>query len=477
MSADEPAAESADEPTAQSAAGPTAEPAADQQAALLADPFGPLRSRDYLMLLVLTAVFGVVLSAGAYGFLQAVEHLQKVLYSSLPHALGLHHVPVWWPLPVLALGGLLVALTVRYLPGNGGHQPAEGLKTKGAAPAAELPGILLAAVASLAFGAVIGPEAPLIALGGGLALYGFRLLRPGAPAPAQALVAAAGSFAAISALLGSPLVGAFLLMEASGIGGPMLGIVLVPGLLAAGIGSLVFTGLGTWAGFGAGTLVIPSLPHVGRPDVAQFGYALVIGIAAAFLGTGIRRVALRMQPGVNRRRTVWTPVAGLVVAGLAIAYTEGTGKDSSDVLFSGQSALPHLLLGTSTYSLGALVLLLACKSLGYCVSLAAFRGGPIFPALFLGAAGGIALSHLPGLPFVPAAAMGMGAMAVALLRLPMTSVLLATLLLGLDGVSVMPLVIVAVVVCHVVSARLNPPRTEGATTPAAPATSPSPSPA
>ncbi|WP_406139198.1 chloride channel protein [Streptomyces sp. NBC_01089] len=448
------------------------QPAADQQAALLADPFGPLRTRGYLLLLVLTALLGVVLSAGAYGFLQAVDHLQNALYSSLPHALGLDSAPVWWPLPLLAVAGLLVALTVRCLPGNGGHQPAEGLKTKGAAPAAELPGILLAAVASLAFGAVVGPEAPLIALGGGIALYAFRLLRPGATAAQQSLVAAAGSFAAISALLGSPLVGAFLLMEASGLGGPMLGIVLVPGLLAAGIGSLVFTGLGTWAGFGVGTLTIPSLPTAGRPDLAQFGYALVIGAAAALLGTGVHRLALRLQPGVNRRRTVWTPVVGLVVAGLAVAYAEGTGKGTSDVLFSGQSALPGLLLSTGSYSVGALVLLIACKSLAYCVSLAAFRGGPIFPALFLGAAGGIALSHLPGLPFVAAAAMGMGAMAVALLRLPMTSVLLATLLLGHDGVTVMPLVIVAVVVCHVASARLNPPRTTATATPATPAPAP-----
>jgi hypothetical protein len=50
--------------------------------------------------------------------------------------------------------------------------------------------------------------------------------------------------------------------------------------------------------------------------------------------------------------------------------------------------------------------------------------------------------------------MGIGAMSVAMLRLPMTSVLLATLLLFSDGLAVMPLVIVAVVVAYVVSAHL-----------------------
>ncbi|MBV9445147.1 MAG: RDD family protein [Streptosporangiaceae bacterium] len=71
------------------------------------------------------------------------------------------------------------------------------------------------------------------------------------------VVAAASSFAAISTLLGSPLLGAFLLMEASGLGGPLLGVVLLPGLLAAGVGALVFAGLDAWTGLGAFSLSVP----------------------------------------------------------------------------------------------------------------------------------------------------------------------------------------------------------------------------
>jgi H+/Cl- antiporter ClcA len=101
-------------------------------------------------------------------------------------------------------------------------------------------------------------------------------------------------------------------------------------------------------------------------------------------------------------------------------------------------------------------LLLVCKSLAYGVSLSSFRGGPVFPALFIGAAGGMALSHLPGLPLVAGVATGIGAMSAVMLNLPLTSVLLATLLLASDGLAVMPLVIVAVVVAYVASARLTP---------------------
>jgi H+/Cl- antiporter ClcA len=50
-----------------------------------------------------------------------------------------------------------------------------------------------------------------------------------------------------------------------------------------------------------------------------------------------------------------------------------------------------------------------------------------------------------------------------MLNLPLTATLLATLLLGIDGLNVMPLVIVAVVVAYVTSARLGPaPATETA---------------
>jgi hypothetical protein len=76
--------------------------------------------------------------------------------------------------------------------------------------------------------------------------------------------------------------------------------------------------------------------------------------------------------------------------------------------------------------------------------------------MFIGAAGGIALSHLPGLPMIAGAAMGIGAMTVVMLGLPLTSVLLVTIFLSADGLALTPLVIVAVVVAYVASARLTP---------------------
>jgi H+/Cl- antiporter ClcA len=431
------------------------------------DPAALLRSRRYVGLLILAAILGVPISAAAYGFLALVSGLQEWLFTDLPGALGFDGTPLWWPLPLLALAGVLVGLTIRYLPGRGGHSPADGFKAGGVPSPIELPGIAIAALATLSLGAVLGPEAPLIALGAGLASSAVRLARRDVPAQATAVVAAAGSFAAISTLLGSPLLGAFLLMEASGLGGPTLGLVLVPGLVAAGVGSLIFIGLDAWTGLGTYSLALPDVPPFAQPDLAQFGWALVIGLVAAVVGTGIRRLALALRPHVERRLLLATPLVGLAVGTLAIVYAQASGHNFSEVLFSGQNALGPLISNSASYSAGALVLLVACKGLAYGASLAGFRGGPVFPAMFLGAAGGIALSHLPGLPLVPGVAMGIGAMSVVLLRLPLTSVLLATLLLAADGLAVMPLVIVAVAVAYVASARLTPPATA---TPAAPTT-------
>jgi H+/Cl- antiporter ClcA len=445
------------------------------------DPLALLRSRSYVALLVLAAIIGVPVSAVAYFFLALVSKMQGWVFTDLPSGLGFHGEPLWWPIPPLVLAGVLVALTIRYLPGTGGHSPADGFKMgEGPASAIELPGIILAALATLCLGVVLGPEAPLIAIGGGLGVIAVRLVKRDAPPRTATVLAAAGSFAAVSALFGSPLLAAFLLMEASGLGGAMMGLVLVPGLLAAGIGSLVFIGLDAWTGLGTFSLAIPGLPHVGSPTAAEFGWALAIGVMAVLLGSGIRWLGLLLRPHFDRRMLLIAPVVGLAIAGLAIAFEAGTGKGSSEVLFSGQSALPAFISHSASYTVGALVLLIVCKAIAYGISLSSFRGGPTFPAMFLGAVGGVALSHLPGLPLVYGMAMGIGAMTVVMLRLPLTSVLLAAVLVSSDSLDVLPLVIVAVVVAYVLSARLAPsPAPAQGAAPAgedAPAEAPAPAP-
>ena len=183
-------------------------------------------------------------------------------------------------------------------------------------------------------------------------------------------------------------------------------------------------------------------------------WALVVGVGGALLGWLIRWIGLSLRPVVHRGRVVVTTALGLLIGLIAMAYQLVSDRSFTQVLFSGQDALPSLVEHAEEYSVGVLVLLLACKTLVYGLSLSAFRGGPIFPAMFIGAAGGIAMGGLPGMDLAPAIAMGIGAMSAAMLRLPMTSTLLATLLLGADGVSVTPQVVVAVAVAFVVTFML-----------------------
>ena len=417
-----------------------------------------IRSRRYLVLLVLAAVLGVPISALAYGFLQLVHSVQTWLYTDLPGGLGFHGMPTWWPVVPLAIAGPLVAATIRWLPGTGGEVPLEGFRP-GTPEVAYLPGIAIAAIISIALGPVVGPEAPLIALGGGVGALVARLLRR-VPEQAYPLIAATGSFAAVSTLLGSPIVGAFLLIEVTGLTGAAATLALVPGLLGAGIGTLIFTGLGRWTGHGLFSLALPDLPAISRPTAAELGWAVVIGVLAVPLAFGIRRLAGLVAPFVETRRMLVTTAAGLAVAGLAIGYAYATGHPVAEVLFSGQDQLPGFVQQRAAYSVGALLLLIVCKGLAYSLCLVCFRGGPTFPAMFLGTVGGLALSHLPGLAPIPAMAMGVGAMSVAILRLPFTCTLLATVFFGHDGLTLAPVIIIAVVVAHVGMLRFTPPPPE-----------------
>ncbi len=418
------------------------------------DVMGMRRSRGYVVVLILAALVGAPIAAVAYFFQHVTNLVQEWAYVGLPSTLGMATPPVWWPVPLLVVAGLLVALSIDKLPGGGGHAPADGFAPSGAVDPRHLPGVVLAALATLALGAVLGPEAPLIAIGSGLGVIAVRLAKRDAPPQVVTVIAAAGSFAAISSLLGSPLVAAFLLMEAAGLAGPTLGLVLLPGLLAAGVGTLIYLGLDSLTGLGTFSLAVPDLPPFTDVTGVMFIWAVVFGIVAAVLGRAIRTLALALRSVVDRRRLLLAPLVGAAIALVAIVFAEVTGKGADQVLFSGESALAPLVDGAASWTVEALLLLILAKSLAYALSLSTFRGGPTFPAMFLGAAGGVAAAGLPGLDLVPAVAMGLAAMCAVMLQLPLTSVLLASLLLASDALQVMPLVIVAVVVAYVASARL-----------------------
>ena len=150
-----------------------------------------------------------------------------------------------------------VGLVIVYLPGRGGHLPVKGFGGDSTVPV-QLPGVILAAVGGLALGVVLGPESPLIALGGGLMLLALDRTKAAELAAGLTLLAAAGSAAAVATVFGNPLVAVVLMLECGGSrrrpGSVSVAYRAPP---PAGLAALMFTGLGSWTGINVQTLTIP----------------------------------------------------------------------------------------------------------------------------------------------------------------------------------------------------------------------------
>ena len=195
-------------------------------------------------------------------------------------------------------------------------------------------------------------------------------------------------------------------------------VVLLPGLVAAGVGSLVFIGLGSFSGFStaAWSLSPFPLPPFGGPGWGDFAWTIVLAVVTAVCVFAIMELARWSKRLVERHPFPLTIAAGLAVGGLAIAFAEATNKSPDAVLFSGQESFGTLFGQAATIPLSTLALLLLFKGLAWSISLGNFRGGPTFPAIFLGVVAGLIAQHLPG--FAETQAIGVLVGAALRLRAP-----------------------------------------------------------
>jgi H+/Cl- antiporter ClcA len=324
----------------------------------------------------------------------------------------------------------------------------------GTTTGADLPGVVLAAGGSLVLGAVLGPEAPLLALGGGLAVLLANRTRLRESPQGLALVAAAGSAAAISTVFGNPVVASVLMLEIVGFAGRQVLLVLLPCMVSSGLGAIIFTGLGSWSGIDVPSLTIPGLPTA-PIDVGDLLWVAPVAVLTA-VGTQVtHRLGLRTVHAVAQRTILTTTVVGLLVGVCAGAYTLITDRTALDVLESGETALASVVSSPQSWSTTTLLLLLVFKGVGYGLSLGAFRGGPTFPAVFLGAVVGVFVAPLPGLGTTAGIAIGMTACTTSVVRLPITSVVLVVLLLGSEASSQIPIVVLSAVVALVTAVALD----------------------
>jgi H+/Cl- antiporter ClcA len=405
----------------------------------------------YLRLVLLAAAIGIPAALVAALFLAFVHRLEDVLWIDLPDRLGASSPP-WYLVLGLPVVGAGIVLAARWLlPGDGGHPPLGGLSAA-PTPVRYAPGVALAAIGTLSFGAVLGPEAPLIALGSVVGMVFTPLIKP--DPRGQTVLATAGSFSAISALFGGPLVAGMLMVE-TGIGmGPMLILALLPGLVSAAIGYLIFVGLGDWGGLQATVLTVPDLPPYHGTHLLDLLVGIAVGLAAAVVLEGVRRLGTWVDHLHEHR---WGMpglllAGGLAVGGLAL-LARAFGADSQDVLFSGQSSVP---VEVHTPSLEIVIVLLVAKTIAYAISLGCgFRGGPVFPAIFAGVGLAAIAEDVFGVSPTLTVAVGAAAGMAAMTKLIFAPLLFSALLVGSDALDTVPAAVLAAAAAWLATAALE----------------------
>ncbi|HLG08735.1 MAG TPA: chloride channel protein [Gaiellaceae bacterium] len=396
-----------------------------------------LRTRTYLGLLFLASAIAVVIALATLAFLGAYSGLRNVLWEDIPDALGVDPYS-WYTLAVTTLGGLAVGVLLCVVPGRGGPGPAEGHGIgMEQVPASHAAGMVLISLVSLIAGASLGPEAALlaVALAVGSALAD-RLKR----AELAKMFGMSGVGSLLSGLLGSPLAPAVMTLEVTQVTGHNLYIFLIPVLVASVVGLLTFDAILN------GPLLEIDLPSYAGVELAHVFEALAVAAVAAGVGMLViatLRGAQRLFRPIAGRTIVKATLGGIGIGVIALVAGEET-------LFSGEHELEVLLDNPEAYGAGALMLILGGKILAFALSLeTGFRGGRIFPVLFIGATVGFVTTDLfERVPLTVAVACGMAGAAVAIMRLP---VFVALFVAFFAAPATIPLIVLACVVGYVLT--------------------------
>ncbi|MEU9288828.1 ion channel protein [Streptomyces sp. NPDC048275] len=305
------------------------------------------------------------------------EQLKDVLWEILPDALGVGRYSVFWMIVMLTATGIAVGLVVWKVPGHAGADPATTGLVDPPLPTRVLPGLLLVTVLALAGGVSLGPENPITATNIALAYWvGSRAL-PGSSAALWTTLAAAGT---IGALFGTPVAAALIFSEvlAEQPGPGALWDRLLPPLLAGGTGALTMTLL-EHPSF---NLLLPAYtgPHwgdlVGALVVASVG--AVVGLAAVYALPHVHRAFSRLGH----------PMVAIPLGGLVLGLLGALGGPLT--LFKGLEEVKTLAADPDGWTAGQFALMFVVKLAALVVAVSCgFRGGRIFPSVFVGVALGL----------------------------------------------------------------------------------------
>jgi H+/Cl- antiporter ClcA len=359
------------------------------------EPLGSLSVRTLLVLSLPALTIGVLSALVLWGLERIAEGLQHLLWEAAPRSLGIPQDSPWLIIGILTLTGVAVGLVVRYVPGHGGQDSATTELDSPPPALRVVPSVALAAVLGLAGGVSLGPENPIIAINCAIAVaICARFVRAVPPSIAVLLASAA----TVGALFGTPIAAALVLtgtVAAIRGGGSLWDKLFLP-VAAAAAGAITMRMLG------APALAFDVPPYAGPNAVDLF-----TGFAIAAISAGLGIAAAWALPRVHRLfHSLRNPILFTTLGGLVLGVLGAIGGPLT--LFKGLDQTGELIAHPEDYSAGQLALFAGIKVVALVVAASAgFRGGRIFPAVFIGVAVGLCAHALvPSIPMGLAIACG-----------------------------------------------------------------------
>ncbi|EET6204296.1 TPA: ion channel protein [Escherichia coli] len=343
------------------------------------------RARTMLLLSLPAVAIGIASSLILIVVMKITSVLQNLLWQRLPGTLGIAQDSPLWIIGVLTLTGIAVGLVIRFSQGHAGPDPACEPLIGAPVPPSALPGLIVALILGLAGGVSLGPEHPIMTVNIALAVaIGARLL-PRVNRMEWTILASAGT---IGALFGTPVAAALIFSQTlNGSSEVPLWDRLFAPLMAAAAGALT-TGLFFHPHF---SLPIAHYGQMEMTDILSGAIVAAIAIAAGMVAVWcLPRLHAMMHQMKN-------PVLVLGIGGFILGILGVIGGPVS--LFKGldemQQMVANQAFSTSDYFLLAVIKLAALVV----AAASGFRGGRIFPAVFVGVALGLMLhEHVPAVP-------------------------------------------------------------------------------
>ncbi|HAU4330963.1 ion channel protein [Citrobacter freundii] len=343
------------------------------------------RARTMLLLSTPALIIGIASSLVLIAVMKVASVLQQFLWERLPVSIGIANDSPVWIIGMLTLTGIMVGLVIRYSQGHAGPDPACEPLIGMPVSTSALPGLLAALILGLAGGVSLGPEHPIMTVNIALAVaIGVRLF-PRVDKLDWTILASAGT---IGALFGTPVAAALVFSQTLNNSNdvPLWDRLFAP-LLAAAAGSLT-TSLFFHPHF---SLPIEHYSQMHLTDIFSGAIVAAIAIAAGM-------VAVWCLPRLHQlMHQLKHPVLILGVGGFILGILGVIGGPLT--LFKGLDEMQQMAfsqtLGASDYFMLAVIKLAALVV----AAASGFRGGRIFPAVFVGVALGLMLhAHVETVP-------------------------------------------------------------------------------